>query len=777
MLAAEFENWFPASTRGSMGLTMESIDCHMDRGVYYERVHLRDSMSSIPVQIWIEHHSQAVEFAAGPESRLRLFVPVCPCRTCAPIGRRANQGLPGAKGRPAPGRPLAEGRPIQSSLAEVRDMARRGRALLPALPWGAEADSPFVAESEAASDDELPAEAEASKVAERASPIPGGGAATRAGSADGDRVAPAEGAAPSEGAASTVDHDFFSEIWYEKCDTSDGWAADDLCGIIRNSAGASGSGGGRRLSASAAVVAGKTANRWLPAASQQLPKRSARQQDSWPLAYQEFRGRTLQAGSIEGLAQKADVMKHLAALALPYNALVSYVRETERKEADREVADQVGADRAEPGYGRRQIYSPEFAARTLLHTAGQLARGRRMTPQRAVEMFGPGPSSSAGPGVFLASSPRLCDRWPTPEAVEESLSDGFVKLYLVSLLREGRESELGVAAMFFQEVLLGWADRLKRSWGRLSWAPALSDIATALLCMRSEANSPGNLEALARVQNATGGVALEVAAALKAHPWEARVLNAQVCGRGAMGISHALRPGSLTGIRRSRPEEGEEAAEAPPALAEKRRRTGASAEESDVSEAVRATRADDLGRRAAAFQAAARLEVSSAWLDGGDSLLVELIDGRDTANACTGMVLGAVELGPAFLRVVGFVRAACGGEEILGRGSDKEAVLVRTAVECGLAMVDAMGLPHFLGGPGGRHSAQVAAAYGLTVLSGLLRIRTALAEHDGPNCPSDIAQMVLGAALVGRSGLAERAVDVASRSSPDNSSSSSSSSS
>ena len=132
-------------------------------------------------------------------------------------------------------------------------------------------------------------------------------------------------------------------------------------------------------------------------------------------------------------------------------------------------------------------------------------------------------------------------------------------------------------------------------------------------------------------------------------------------------------------------------------------------------------------QRDVAFQAAARLEPSSAWFDGGESLRVKLIAGRAAAEECRGMNLGGAELGPAFGRIVGFLRAACREHRVLRRGSEEEADVL-AAVDCGLAMADAMGSL----GCCWAEALPAQPAYGRTALSWLLQIACRLARSRRP---------------------------------------------
>ena len=416
---------------------------------------------------------------------------------------------------------------------------------------------------------------------------------------------------------------------------------------------------------------------------------------------------------------------HLLALTLPLYDLVAYVRKQEDAEANR----------MEPGKLRRQTYDVRFALEQLLHAARRLTRGRRMTPRLAAQMFGPGPRQAAGPGrgVFLASSPRLRDvgGGPTSAAVEKSLSDGFVVCYMLHLLEHGSESELGSAAEVLRGAILGWAARLSQSAGPLGWAPAMFDVASALICLCSGVYSAGSLEALSRVQAAADGPARRVSFALMKHPWAARARRAQSNRLPAKAIFHSAWLARPAGSLRSRPEAGGMAAEDPlePRVRRKRRTNMKTppADAFDAAEAVRCTRANAARQRDVAFQAAARLEPSSAWFDGGESLRVKLIAGRAAAEECRGMNLGGAELGPAFGRIVGFLRAACREHRVLRRGSEEEADVL-AAVDCGLAMADAMGSL----GCCWAEALPAQPAYGRTALSWLLQIACRLARSRRP---------------------------------------------
>jgi len=148
------------------------------------------------------------------------------------------------------------------------------------------------------------------------------------------------------------------------------------------------------------------------------------------------------------------------------------------------------------------------------------------------------------------------------------------------------------------------------------------------------------------------------------------------------------------------------------------------------------------------------LERPNTWLDGGESLRLAIIRAGAAAKDCRGMNLGATVWGPTFHRIVEFVRAFFRGNAL--QGSDEDADLVLTAMDCGVDIVGAMGLPGHVGAEA--HLGHVATAYGLTVLSGLLRIRAVL---DAPDTASDLDEMAVGTASDCCSGSAERGAGAA----------------
>ena len=451
--------------------------------------------------------------------------------------------------------------------------------------------------------------------------------------------------------------------------------------------------------------------------------------------------------------------RHLAALSLQPDDAVAYVREVEKQAAACQPR----------GLIRRQIYSTGFAAEALLLTVVRLTKSRQMSPWLAAEMFGAGPRQPAGPGVFLASSPRLCDRWHTPEVVEESLGSGFVLCYLLDLLQRGSEAEaeLGLAVRVFEGVLFGWRNRQKLTWMQVGWAPVLEDIASALVCVTESALSPASLDALdalARVEDAADGVSLAVAAALKKYPWAVRAQNARSNQLRALVFSQASLLSRFAGLFSSSAETGAEPAQASPELSQRstrKRKRSRSPDVFNVSEAVGAARHDDIRRRGAVFLAAARLDQPLIWLDGGAPLRLTLFDGCAAAVKCRGMNLGDAELGRAFSRIAFFVRAACTSGGILKCGSVEQADLVLTAVDCGVALAEAMGIPGSFAAEA--PPALVAATCSLISLSGVLRIRTAL---DAADAVEDSLRI--------NEGIADTASDSSSASDPSSASDSSS---
>ena len=397
---------------------------------------------------------------------------------------------------------------------------------------------------------------------------------------------------------------------------------------------------------------------------------------------------------------------HLAALSLPPDDAVAYLREVQRQADACQKRDEF----------RLQIYSASFAVDALLLTVVRLTRSREMSPRLAGEMFGAGPRHR-GSGVFLFSSPRLCDHWHTPEKVEEILGSSFILCYLFDLLERGceAEEELAGAAHVLEDVVIGWSKRLNRTWLRVGWGPVLKDIARALVYVSSGANSPPAVEALARDKDAADGLSRAVATALNKYPWVVRAKSARSKGFRAVVFSQAPSSGEI----------GAEPAQASPELVRHsnlKRRRAPSPATLDASETVGAACDDNLGRRDALFLAAGRLSKSCIWLDARtpSRLRLALVDGRAAASKCRGMNLGAVELGPAFGRITFFVRAAC-GLGLLSCGSVEEVDLVMTAVDCGAAMGEAMGIPGSFAAVA--HPALVAAACTLISLSGVLRNR------------------------------------------------------
>lgn len=217
----------------------------------------------------------------------------------------------------------------------------------------------------------------------------------------------------------------------------------------------------------------------------------------------------------------------------------------------------------DPSKQRQQIYPMEFAIKALKITAGHLVREKRMTPQLFSEMFGPRPSSAAGPAMFLASSPRLCDvgDCPGPADVEESLCDAFV-VYGLDLLVHRREPELRRAATTFLDMLGGWALKMTRS--RHQWARRLSDIANALLFVSYGIFTWSRMWALSRIQVATDVAATKVRKALHKAPWDIKTRRAW--NTVSVEINRRRVRDSLATTCARRPEAWDEAAKTLPAL-------------------------------------------------------------------------------------------------------------------------------------------------------------------------------------------------------------------
>jgi len=211
-------------------------------------------------------------------------------------------------------------------------------------------------------------------------------------------------------------------------------------------------------------------------------------------------------------AKKAAAASKIAPLLLPFDEILVHMKQLE--ETDELIAY------TNPGKLQRQIYPAEFACKALLFIVRGLVQDRRMTSQLAADTFGPGPSSEAGPVIFVASSPRLCDirGGPSPADVDKILGDGFVGCYVLDLLARGQKPELRNAAEALMDMLGEWAVRLKQ--GRPGWAGELFDIAAALLCASDGSFSIHQMQALSRIQAASSGPASMVSKALKKAPWD-----------------------------------------------------------------------------------------------------------------------------------------------------------------------------------------------------------------------------------------------------------------
>lgn len=429
-------------------------------------------------------------------------------------------------------------------------------------------------------------------------------------------------------------------------------------------------------------------------------------------------------------AKKATMAMNLSALALPLEELVAYASKLEELEEE-------GADPNEP---RQQIYPAAFASQVLMFTVRRLGHSKQMSPQTAADIFGPGPSASAGPGLFLASSPRLRDigGGPNMAEVERCLSEGFVCFYILDLMARSCEPELRQASSTLLTVIDGWARHLNQS--QSEWLNDLTDVANGLLCVSDNRFTLPRMEALARVQAATRGAARKVNEALQKKPWQNKVVHAWSIGMSEI----TLRP-KLDGLVASlpgRPDAWEEAAEALPELRASMQRGATDGLESlmwrvlsdqyasfesqgaeadvalDVSQAqamlgrlrvgreltstdkpstgsldameaalsARVTNADIAGRRTVLFQAAAKLELDhEAGPEEAEGLRSTIGAVHSAAVGCRGMRLGADELGPAFGRLLEYVEAtaAVGSLEV---GAD----VVLSAVECALAVADVM---------------------------------------------------------------------------------------
>ena len=261
LVAAEFEERFPAFAAGGSGVTVETFDTFKDdEGVLFEGAILRDRLSSSPFHVWLRHCSSPAELAAGAEGRI---LPSHGAGTRLARTRLCFE---------------AEGRPQPSSLEEVFDMGIPGRALLPALLNGSEADPLSSTESLSESDGEFAGEAWASEVTTSPAPPPGASATAVAGVVSGVRIAAAERSPLAEeraalrelfwngGAAAPVfpsaakrarrasgGDAIDDEFWKETDDIQAGAARHDLLCAICQLAGASGRRRGHSQSAAAIV--------------------------------------------------------------------------------------------------------------------------------------------------------------------------------------------------------------------------------------------------------------------------------------------------------------------------------------------------------------------------------------------------------------------------------------------------------------------------------------------------------------------------------------------
>lgn len=415
---------------------------------------------------------------------------------------------------------------------------------------------------------------------------------------------------------------------------------------------------------------------------------------------------------------------------MPLDELITYATSLE------ELVE-AGADENEL---REQIYPVAFAHQVLLFTVRRLVQAKRMTPQQAAEIFGPGPSSETGPLVFLASRPRLCDIGGGPGAaeVEKCLAEGFVSCYVLDLLARGCESELRQVASIVLNVLDGWAGQLKQNLD--SWAKDLSDVARALMCVGDDRFAMIRIEALSRVQNATRGVAKKVSEALDKKPWASKLQLIWSVGVSEINLRPKLE--QLLASLPSRPEAWEEAADALPELRTSMQRGATDALEStmwrvlseqldsfeaqgadsdaavDVAQALtllarlrvgrglaspekpstdslnaieaaltaRVTNADIAGRRTTLLQVAAKLELDSeADPDDVDAMRSAIEEVRKAAEECRGMRLGEEELRPAFGRLSDFAEATAATGSL-----DVGADVVLSAMDCALALAAVM---------------------------------------------------------------------------------------
>lgn len=434
-------------------------------------------------------------------------------------------------------------------------------------------------------------------------------------------------------------------------------------------------------------------------------------------------------------AKKISAASLLTALQQPLDEFVATA-------AQLELLEEEGADPSKP---RQQIYPAAFAFQVLRFTVRRLLEGQQMSLGRAVEMFKPRPSSAAGPGIFLASSPRLCDvgGGPSPLDVEKSLGDGFVACYMLDLLARGCEPELWQAASSLLRMLGEWG-----FWadGLPNWARELANVAHAILFVTDKSFCDDRMVALLRVQAAPHqaaphGVASMVGQALNAIPWASKAEDALKAGAAQIRLQSKL-AALMTGIR-IRPEAWEEAAEALPELRERMLcgTTGAlesvmwqllseqialfesegaiADEEQDFAEAHLLLRRLQVGRGLACPEKPSKeqLNAMEAMLHGSVAAARFMVERRRelfrladdiypladccladadlirgdvatlfvAAEKCRGMRLGAEELGPAFGMLSEFAEAAVTTDS-LSLGDD----ISLAVINCALALADVM---------------------------------------------------------------------------------------
>lgn len=478
-------------------------------------------------------------------------------------------------------------------------------------------------------------------------------------------------------------------------------------------------------------------------------------------------------------ANKATLAMSIANLAMPLEELSIYAVKLEELEEEAE-------DPSEP---RKQTYPAAFAFQVLLFTVKRLSQSKRMSPQMAAEMLGPpGTRSAAGPGLFLASCPRLCDAGggPSQADVEKTLGECFVGAYLLDLLARGCESELRQAATTFLAMLSGWAAELSVSLD--DWATDLTDMANAMLCVSDDRFTLVRMTALSKIQAAHRGVARKVSEAFDKKPWASKIQHAWSKGMSEINCRPKLE--ALLASLPGRPEAWEEAAAALPELRtamqpgatealetvmwrvlaaqhESFESGGGSTDgELDVAQAQvllgrlrvgrglqsiekppeqmldameaalshRVTSADLASRQTLLFKTAAQLELDSE-ASAEDSVAMRLVIStlHEAAVGCCGMRLGTEELGPALARLSQFVEDTAGAGEL-----DVGADVVQAAVDCALALEEVMGpvdpVAEALPATG-------AAKLRLMQLAAMLQVMVATAEFDnlGPDFETRLA--------------------------------------